>query len=117
MQSIRIFFFTILLFFSFAKVFSEEAAPDTVHTGIYITSIHDIDFRQKEYTINFWVWFRYKNQEFDFVKYIEIPQAKTVNTLYSAADTLEDSSMYILLKLQCVMKDAWKIDNFPFNRQ
>lgn len=28
------------------------STPDTVKTGIYITSIHDIDFKQKEYTIN-----------------------------------------------------------------
>jgi len=94
-----------------------ETQADSVRTGIYITSIHDIDFREREYTINFWLWFNYKNADFDFAKYLEIPQAKTVNTLYSAVDTLEDSSLYVLLKLQCVMKDSWKIDNFPFNHQ
>src|SRR5437899_1931919 len=53
-----------------------ESKPDTVTTGIYITSIHDIDFRQKQYAITFWLWFRYKNPELDFNKYLEIPQAK-----------------------------------------
>jgi len=91
--------------------------PDTVRTGIYITSIHDIDFRQKEFTMIFWVWFTYKNPDFDFAKYLEIPQAKTIHTLYSSVDTTESGSNYVLLKLQCVMKDSWKIDDFPFNRQ
>lgn len=109
--------FAFLLALMLSSNFLGAQTPDTVRTGIYITSIHDIDFRQKEYTVNFWVWFNYKNPEFDFAKYIEIPQAKTINTLYSAVDTSEEGSIYVLLKLQCVMKDSWKIDNFPFNHQ
>jgi len=107
---------TLLFLFLSRNAFAAEP-PDTVLTGIYITSIHDIDFRQKEYTINFWVWFNYKNPDFDFAKYLEIPQSKTINTLYSSVDTLENDRIYVLLKLQCVMKDSWKIDNFPFNHQ
>jgi hypothetical protein len=108
----------LLLFYivACAKVFAESSAPDTVRTGIYITSIHDIDFRQKEYTINFWLWFNYKKPEFNFTKYLEIPQSKTVTTLY-ALDSTTENGKYVLLKLQCVMKDSWKIDNYPFNHQ
>jgi hypothetical protein len=116
MQKLKTFLFILFLCFSF-KCVAQESEPDTVKTGIYITSIHDIDFRDKEYTVNFWVWFNYKNPDFDFAKYIEIPQAKTMKTLYSSVDTTEDGNMYVLLKLQCVMKDSWKIDNFPFNHQ
>jgi len=116
MRKNTIYLSILFLCFPFA-CFSQENEPDTVKTGIYITSIHDIDFREKEYTVNFWVWFNYKNPDFNFVKYIEIPQAKTVNTLYSSVDTTEERNIYVLLKLQCVMKDSWKIDNFPFNHQ
>lgn len=96
---------------------AQDVAPDSVRTGIYITSIHDIDFRQKEYAINFWVWFNYKNRSLDFSKYLEIPQAKTMSILYSMTDTSDVDRTYVLLKLQCTMKDNWKINNFPFNRQ
>jgi hypothetical protein len=109
----RLLFFLLLS----TSVFAKEPPPDTVRTGIYITSIHDIDFRQKEYTINFWLWLKYKNPDFDFVKYLEIPQAKTIEHLYSDVDSAEDGTITVLLKLQCVMKDSWKIDNFPFNKQ
>lgn len=90
--------------------------PDTVKIGIYITSIHDIDFKQKEYTINLWLWLRYKNKDFNFEKYLELPQAKTVNKLYSTIDSSADG-IYMLMKLQCVMKDSWSIKNFPFDKQ
>ena len=49
-----------IVFFS-THAFSQEVKPDTVKVGIYITSIHDIDFKQKEYAINFWLWLKYKN--------------------------------------------------------
>lgn len=90
--------------------------PDTVKVGIYITSIHDIDFKQKEYNVNFWLWLKYKNRDFDFLKNLEIPNAKTFTTSYSTIDS-SNGQVYIVMKLQCVMKDSWKIGNFPFDRQ
>lgn len=91
--------------------------PDTVKTGIYITSIHDIDFKQKEYTIDFWLWLKYKNRDFNFERNLEIPQAKSVQKSYDTTYYLEDGRVYLMMKLQCVMKDSWKIGNFPFDRQ
>ena len=46
----------VILFFVFqlgliSHSFAQDAKPDTVKVGIYITSIHDIDFKQKEYTV------------------------------------------------------------------
>ncbi|HOZ80495.1 MAG TPA: hypothetical protein PLY34_21060, partial [Ferruginibacter sp.] len=53
----------LLCFFSFAfspsNLQAQDTLQDTVSVGIYITSIHDIDFKQKEYTITFWLWLKY----------------------------------------------------------
>ena len=95
---------------------AENIVRDTVKTGIYITSIHNIDFKQKEYTIDLWLWLKYKNKKFDFLQNLEVPMAKTVNKSFSTIDTSNDK-VYLLMKLQCVMKDEWRIDNFPFDRQ
>ncbi|MHA4810444.1 ligand-gated ion channel [Flavitalea flava] len=98
------------------RAFAEKAPPDTVKTGIYITSIHDIDFKQSEYTVNFWLWLTYKKKEFDFLQNLEIPQAKTFTKSFSTIDS-SNGRIYILMKLQCLMKDSWKISSFPFDRQ
>lgn len=95
---------------------AQDAKPDTVSIGIYITSIHDIDFKQKEYSVNLWLWLRYSNKEFNFDQNLEIPQAKTVNKSFVTIDT-SGGSVYMQMKLQCVMKDNWKIENFPFDVQ
>ncbi|OKS85044.1 ligand-gated ion channel [Mucilaginibacter polytrichastri] len=110
-----VFLFIIALFVS-AAARAQHSAPDTVKTGIYITSIHDINFKDKEYTITLWLWLKYKNKDFDFLKNLEVPQAKTVTTSFSTIDST-GGKYYILMKLQCVMKDSWAIDNFPFDKQ
>jgi hypothetical protein len=115
MKKIRFFLIFLICNLIFFKAFSEPP-PDTVHTGIYITSIHDIDFKQKEYTVSLWLWLKYKNKDFDFLQNLEIPQAKTVTKSYSTIDTT-GGRVYTLMKLQCVMKDSWTIDNFPFDNQ
>ncbi|MEO8404459.1 MAG: hypothetical protein ABI480_07695 [Chitinophagaceae bacterium] len=95
---------------------AQDPKPDTVSVGIYITSIHDIDFKEKEYTVTFWLWLKYKNRDFDFYNNLEVPQAKTVTKSFMSEDTTGEK-VYMQMKLQCVMKDTWKIGNFPFDKQ
>ena len=118
LKKIQFYPILFILTFSFLQFNSnaQEIKPDTVSVGIYITSIHDIDFKQKEYSINFWLWLKYKNREFDFLQNLEVPQAKTVDKSFSSVDS-SGEQVYMQMKLQCVMKDSWKISNFPFDRQ
>jgi hypothetical protein len=109
----------LLLIFSvcfFSMSLAQQTKSDTVKVGIYITSIHNIDFKQKEYTINFWLWLKYKNKDFDFSQNLEIPQAKSVEKSFSVTDS-SNNRIFLEMKLQCVMKDSWRISNFPFDRQ
>lgn len=95
---------------------AQEVKKDTVYTGVYITSIHDIDFKQKEFAISFWLWLKYKNKKFDFANNLEVPSAKSVDKAFFTIDTTGER-IYMMMKLQCVMKDSWKISNFPFDEQ
>jgi hypothetical protein len=115
----RIFFGALLLlnlFFLHQTAFAQTVKPDTVRIGIYITSIHDIDFKQKEYSVIFWLWLKYKNKAFDFYNNLEVPQAKTVTKSFVTVDS-SDNKIYMQMKLQCIMKDSWKIGSFPFDKQ
>jgi len=115
-KTIRLSILSLFIVFFSIHAFAQEAKPDTVKVGIYITSIHDIDFKQKEYAVNFWLWLKYKNKNFDFLQNLEVPQAKTVSRSFATVDS-SDGRIYIQMKLQCVMKDSWKISNFPFDKQ
>ncbi len=106
----------LILVFSGNLLKAQQTHPDTVKVGIYITSIHDIDFKQKEFTASFWLWLKYKNRKLDFVRNLEVPSAKTVDKSFFTEDTTGEV-ISMQMKLQCIMKDSWKIENFPFDKQ
>src|SRR5438105_4133513 len=103
MKKVLLFITAFIFIFSCFPVSSRAQASkaDTVSVGIYITSIHDIDFKQKEYTTTFWLWLKYKNKAFDFYNNLEVPQAKTVTKSFVTVDSSGDR-IYMLMKLQCV---------------
>jgi hypothetical protein len=120
------YFFCISVFFTFFHASADPGTPDTlasnaikpdtVTAGIYITSIHDINFKDKEFTVNFWLWLKYKNRDFNFYDNLEVPSAKSVTKSFVTADS-SGEKVYMQMKLQCVMKDSWRINNFPFDMQ
>jgi hypothetical protein len=95
---------------------STEQPPDTVKIGAYVISVHDINFHDKEYTIRFWLWLLYENQEFDFPTQIDIPNAKHIDKPEVIMD-LVDGKMWQLMKMKCLMKHNWKVGDFPFDKQ
>lgn len=99
-----------------SSVRGQTNQPDTVRVGIYITSIHDIDFKKEEYSITFWLWLSYKNKDFDFMHNLEVPLAKTETRTFATIDT-SGGKVFVMMKEQCVMKDSWKIGSFPFDKQ
>ena len=97
--------------------------PEKVRVGIYINSIHDIDFKLKEFMVSFWLWIKYKKSndkknDLDFVNNLEIPNAETSTRSYLVVDsTSSPDSVFMMMKMLCEMKDNWSIRNFPFDKQ
>ena len=100
-----------------------KTGPEKVKVGIYINSIHDIDFKLKEFTVSFWLWIKYKKSadrenDLNFIDNLEIPQAETVTRSYFVVDsTSNPDSIFLQMKMLCEMKDNWSISNFPFDKQ
>ena len=121
----------LILIFSFSLGFAQPAPPDTaiykgpekVKVGMYINSIHDIDFKLKEFMVSFWLWIKYKKSndkktDLDFVNNLEIPNAETSTRSYLVVDsTSSPDSVFMMMKMLCEMKDNWSIRNFPFDKQ
>src|SRR6478735_3040620 len=95
---------------------SAQATPDTVKVGAYVMSVHDINFHDKEYTARFWLWFLYKNKEFDFVKQLDITNAKTIDEPQLLQDSI-GNEQWSMLKMKCIMKENWNVQDFPFDKQ
>jgi hypothetical protein len=112
----------LLLIVSFLFAQSPEKTKDTIRLGIYVTSIHDIEFKNSEYDLNFWLWIDYKIKKgtsvfpniSELFNAIEIPQAKSVEMKFVDTVSLPN---HLLTKVHCVLKDNWNITNFPFDHQ
>jgi hypothetical protein len=111
-------FFLALLFFVSLSSFAQEEKthPDTVKAGVYIISVHDINFRDKEYTLRFWLWFVYDNPSFDFAGQLDLPNAKDIDIQETIYDSL-DGKRWVIMKMKCTMKQNWNVHDFPFDKQ
>ena len=109
----RVYLFVIFLTLSFC---ADAQGPDTVKVGAYIISVHDINFHDKEYTIRFWLWFLYKNPDFDFEHQLDIPNAKEIDEPEVVGDTV-NGLKWVQMKMKCVMKESWYVHDFPFDQQ
>jgi hypothetical protein len=118
MKKLLLLLFSIIAFTQLKTAKADEiiVPPDTVKVGVYFISLHDIDFRQKEYTVRFWLWFRYKNKAFDFAKNVEVPNAKSIENTDNYTDTA-NGEVFTLMKMKCVMKESWEVQNYPFDKQ
>jgi hypothetical protein len=108
------------------KAYAIDGKCDTVHVGVYVTSIHNIDFKSMEYTVTYWLWQKTNNTRLDLLATLEIPNAKSNEKIFKIYDTAfgknvstgkPDTTIQILVKMQSVMKDSWNILSFPLDRQ
>jgi hypothetical protein len=93
-----------------------QAQPDTVTVGSYVISVHDINFRDKEYTMRFWLWFLYDNPNFDFSTQLDIPNAKSIDAPEVIVDSI-DNKAWAIMKMKTTMKESWQVGDFPFDKQ
>lgn len=108
--------FTISVLISFLSFLKVQAQPDTVTVGSYVISVHDINFRDKEYTMRFWLWFLYDNPDFDFSTQLDIPNAKSIDPPEIIVDSL-DNQAWAIMKMKTTMKESWQVADFPFDKQ
>ncbi|TXH30443.1 MAG: hypothetical protein E6Q96_01700 [Cyclobacteriaceae bacterium] len=93
-----------------------QAQPDTVTVGSYVISVHDINFRDKQYTMRFWLWFLYDNPDFDFSTQLDIPNAKSIDPPEIIVDSI-DNKAWAIMKMKATMKESWNVRDFPFDKQ
>jgi hypothetical protein len=109
----------LLILFGFlmwVPVRAQSARPDTVRIGCYLLSLHNLDFREQEYTARFWVWMVYDKKLEDLENSLEVANAKEVSVDEVVIDSLKGKK-WVQFKLKCVMKEAWAIQHFPFDKQ
>lgn len=92
------------------------SGPDTVKIGCYIVSLHNFNFREKEYTARFWLWMLYHSPDIEFHDDVEIPNAKNLH-FDAIIDDSTQGNKWVQLKITATMKETWHVKDYPFDQQ
>ena len=91
-------------------------APVKVKTGVYLTSLYDLNSNNNTFTADLWLWFRQdKAQKLQPFKTLETINARDFKQGVSVKEELETDS-YEAAKVRGVFNHSWDVSNFPFDR-
>ena len=93
-----------------------------ITAGIYINDIQSIDLRSHSYVVDFFLWFRWRDPDFDPLQSYEImntfePDAHVEIPLYDAPQAQPDGSFYTIVRRQGAFSTKFNVTNYPFDRQ
>lgn len=96
--------------------------PEKVTVGVHLNDIQSIDLKTHSYQMDFYIWFRWKNPDLDPATSMEIANpfeqwGLMVTPLYEEPETLDDGSMYQVLRVQGSFSKKLPLYNYPFDRQ
>lgn len=107
-----------------AAVTSEAAAPgpEKITVGAYINDIQELDFRTHSYSVDLYVWFRWRNKDLDPSKSLEFmnrfaPDDHVRDQLYEKPKEMPDGSFYSIVRNQGRFSTKMKLEQYPFDRQ
>jgi hypothetical protein len=105
----------------------QDSSPYEIPVGVFVTSMHDLDFTDERYSAVFWVWATYDpkklsevvGSEYVFFDHIEIVNAleKDLNPTEQFVVNNPDGSQYAIAKFSAVLNQSWDVRYFPFDKQ
>ena len=107
-----------------------DNSPDKVIVGAYIKDLQDIDLASESFTLDFYLWFRWKNPNINPATTVEtmtsngFQNTTTSSTggvvgkpLYDAPVDLPDGYKYQVLRFQGVFSRKLMLQEYPFDTQ
>lgn len=100
----------------------EYPKPEQVAMGVHLNDIQSIDLKTHSYAMDFYVWFRWHDPEVDPATSMEIANpieqwGLMVTPLYEEPETLDDGTLYQVLRIQGTFSKKMPLFNYPFDRQ
>ncbi len=101
---------------------SAPGKPAMVVVGAYLNDVEEIDFMSHSYSIDFYVWFRWRDASIDPSKTTEFmnrfaPYDSVRTELYDKPQKMPDGSLYAILRVQEQFSRKFPLENYPFDTQ
>jgi hypothetical protein len=101
-----------------ARPASAPTGPAEVIVGTYVNKIQDLNFRENRYTLDFYIWFRWKAQgalaDYKPLDSFEIINGRIDNKASVVEKKIGDTS-YASARITATLAEAWELGHFPFD--
>jgi hypothetical protein len=98
------------------SVQADEAPPYEVKFGMFITNIHDINFSNNEYNVEFWSWFLTDNADYNPSGRTEITNSKKFSIRNDTTQQIAGQYLHSQV-FKGTIKQHWNISKYPFDTQ
>jgi hypothetical protein len=96
-----------------------RAAPSEVIVGTYVNKVQDVSFRENRYTLDFYIWFRWKADgplaDYKPLESFEIINGRVDNKTAVVEKKIGDIN-YASARITATIAENWDLTNFPFDR-
>ena len=95
------------------------AQPAEVTVGAYVNKIQDLNFRENKYSLDFFVWFRWK-ADGELADYKPLESFEIINGSIDGKTSIVEKKIgdlsYASARISATMADTWELRHFPFDR-
>ena len=96
-----------------------QAEPAKVVVGSYVYKIQGLNFKDNKYTLDFYLWFRWKT-EGQQANYKPLDSFKLVNGYVESKGSIVEKKVgdmnYAAVRVRATMSENWQLEKFPFDR-
>jgi hypothetical protein len=90
-------------------------AADLVHVGVYVNQIPAVRLKENEFTIDFWIWFRWESDELDPMSSFEVPNGRIDSRSDPYRAELPDGMNYAAARVTATITMFWDVSRFPLD--
>lgn len=118
MQRLKMTLLGVLWLLSIFSGTVARAEPAEVIVGTYVNKIQDVSFRDNKYTVDFYVWFRWKAEGalagYKPLESFEIINGRVDNKTSVVEKKIGDVN-YASARVSATIAENWELSNFPFD--
>lgn len=96
-----------------------QAKPAEVVVGTFVNKMQDVSFRDNKYTLDFYIWFRWKAEgalaDFKPIESFEIINGRIDGKASIVEKKIGDTS-YASARVTATMAESWDLTDFPFDK-
>jgi hypothetical protein len=91
-----------------------EVPPGQVYIGVYVNQIYDISLRDNKFSVDFYIWFRWKSDSIDPLESFEVVNGR-VESIDGLYEDIIKGYNYASCRVVATITKFWDVTDFPLD--